>query len=138
MDFPNVTHVFQIGVPMNGEQYIHRLGRTGRAGKKGVGFTILFPFEASIFNNYRELKRLPIQRFEAPAAGEKTSKAVYDAIRNVDPKARDQAYAAWLGYYKVYLTKMRWTPEMLVAHANKMALEAFGCEQIPGMDPRYV
>lgn len=41
MDFPNVTHVIQIGVPRDREQYIHRLGRTGRQGKEGSGYLII-------------------------------------------------------------------------------------------------
>ena len=35
IDFPDVTLVIQVGVPANRETYIHRLGRTGRAGKSG-------------------------------------------------------------------------------------------------------
>ena len=45
VDYPDVTHVVQIGAPSNTEQYVHRLGRTGRAGKKGQGVLILTPFE---------------------------------------------------------------------------------------------
>lgn len=41
MDFPNVSHVFQVGLPVSREQYIHRLGRTGRQGKEGKGFLIV-------------------------------------------------------------------------------------------------
>ncbi|KAL4909865.1 hypothetical protein BDW74DRAFT_143903 [Aspergillus multicolor] len=41
MDFPNVTHVIQIGVPKTREDYIHRLGRTARAGKTGEGWIFL-------------------------------------------------------------------------------------------------
>ena len=41
MDFPNVSHVIQIGVPPDREQYIHRLGRTGRADKSGQGWLLL-------------------------------------------------------------------------------------------------
>lgn len=41
MDFPNVSHVIQVGLPSSREQYIHRLGRTGRAGKEGKGFLIV-------------------------------------------------------------------------------------------------
>ena len=36
----------QAGAPMSREQYIHRLGRTGRAGKTGRGVILLSPFEA--------------------------------------------------------------------------------------------
>ena len=35
MDFPGVTHVIQVGLPPSQEQYIHRIGRTARAGKTG-------------------------------------------------------------------------------------------------------
>ena len=41
MDFPDVTHVIQIGLPKSSEDYTHRLGRTGRAGKQGEGWLIL-------------------------------------------------------------------------------------------------
>ena len=41
VDYPNVTHVVQVGAPQSRETYIHRLGRTGRAGKEGEGLLIL-------------------------------------------------------------------------------------------------
>ena len=40
VDYPNVTHVIQFGSAENRETYIHRLGRTGRAGKVGRGIVI--------------------------------------------------------------------------------------------------
>lgn len=40
LDIAEVSHVFNYDVPMNAEDYIHRIGRTGRAGKKGVSYTI--------------------------------------------------------------------------------------------------
>jgi len=41
VDYPDVSHVIQVGAPKNRETYIHRLGRTGRAGKLGKGLLIL-------------------------------------------------------------------------------------------------
>lgn len=41
VDYPNVTHVIQYGSAEHRETYIHRLGRTGRAGKKGQGLVIV-------------------------------------------------------------------------------------------------
>jgi len=41
VDYPNVTHVVQVGSATNRETYIHRLGRTGRAGKSGTGILVL-------------------------------------------------------------------------------------------------
>ncbi|ODQ63506.1 DEAD-domain-containing protein, partial [Nadsonia fulvescens var. elongata DSM 6958] len=41
MDFPNVTHVFQFGIPGELPSYVHRIGRTARIGNKGKSFVIL-------------------------------------------------------------------------------------------------
>lgn len=41
MDFPGVTHVIQVGLPPDRDQYIHRIGRTGRAGAAGQGWLLL-------------------------------------------------------------------------------------------------
>lgn len=40
LDIPGITHVIAMDVPQDGEQYIHRCGRTGRAGKRGIMVTI--------------------------------------------------------------------------------------------------
>lgn len=40
-----VSNFFQVGLPSSREQYIHRLGRTARAGKQGHGIILLAPFE---------------------------------------------------------------------------------------------
>ncbi|ODV97943.1 hypothetical protein PACTADRAFT_47772 [Pachysolen tannophilus NRRL Y-2460] len=45
MDFPNVTHVIQIGVNPDLSNYTHRVGRTGRAGKEGHSLLISTDFE---------------------------------------------------------------------------------------------
>jgi superfamily II DNA/RNA helicase len=39
IDVPNITHVFNYGLPMKAEDYVHRIGRTGRAGRSGVAVT---------------------------------------------------------------------------------------------------
>jgi ATP-dependent RNA helicase DeaD len=45
IDIPNVTHVINFNVPENRERYIHRIGRTGRAGKRGLAITMATPSE---------------------------------------------------------------------------------------------
>ena len=40
LDIPAVSHVFNFDVPVNAEDYIHRIGRTGRAGRSGKAFTL--------------------------------------------------------------------------------------------------
>merc|ERR1719203_1074191 len=57
VDYPGVTHVVQFGMPSTREQYIHRLGRTGRAGAQGKGWLVLGPFESLFLG---ELKNIDV------------------------------------------------------------------------------
>lgn len=41
IDVPDITHVINYGLPEDQENYIHRIGRTGRAGKEGIAITLL-------------------------------------------------------------------------------------------------
>jgi superfamily II DNA/RNA helicase len=40
IDVPSITHVFNFGLPMKSEDYTHRIGRTGRAGRDGLAITM--------------------------------------------------------------------------------------------------
>jgi superfamily II DNA/RNA helicase len=41
LDIPDVSHVFNFDVPVHAEDYVHRIGRTGRAGKQGIAISIV-------------------------------------------------------------------------------------------------
>ena len=43
LDIPDVSHVFNFDVPSHAEDYVHRIGRTGRAGKTGTAYTLSVP-----------------------------------------------------------------------------------------------
>lgn len=43
LDVEGVTHIFNYDIPHDAETYIHRIGRTGRAGQKGVAITLMSP-----------------------------------------------------------------------------------------------
>ncbi|CAE8698198.1 unnamed protein product, partial [Polarella glacialis] len=58
LDYPGVTQVVQVGAPHSKDEYIHRLGRTGRAGNSGRGLLLLHDFEARSF--LAELADLPL------------------------------------------------------------------------------
>ena len=46
LDIPDVSHVFNYDVPHHADDYVHRIGRTGRAGKSGRAFMIVTPADA--------------------------------------------------------------------------------------------
>jgi ATP-dependent RNA helicase DeaD len=43
IDVTNLTHVVNYGLPQDNESYVHRIGRTGRAGEKGLAYTLVSP-----------------------------------------------------------------------------------------------
>ncbi|KAH6786099.1 hypothetical protein C2S51_038554 [Perilla frutescens var. frutescens] len=96
VDYPDVTLVVQIGVPADKQQYIHRLGRTGRKGKEGQGILMLAPWEEFFLST---IKDLPISKATEPLVDPDTTKKVERALAHVEMKSKESAYQAWLGYY---------------------------------------
>jgi len=45
LDIPKVSHVINFDVPINAEDYVHRIGRTGRAGRSGIAISLALPEE---------------------------------------------------------------------------------------------
>ena len=126
MDFPSVTHVFQVGLPMDRESYIHRLGRTARADASGRGVLILSQPESFFL---RTLKGININQYEdIPLAYEQVSRSVA-TLEN-----KGGVYSAVLGYYKTSIKQLQWSPAELVRQANVFAVEGLGCPEIPPLE----
>eukprot|EP00931_Biecheleriopsis_adriatica_P106761 TRINITY_DN81145_c0_g1_i1.p1 TRINITY_DN81145_c0_g1~~TRINITY_DN81145_c0_g1_i1.p1 ORF type:complete len:571 (+),score=123.07 TRINITY_DN81145_c0_g1_i1:73-1785(+) len=62
MDYPNVTLVLQFGAPATREMYIHRVGRTARAGKRGRAVLVLGELEKAFMASVEDL---PLRRHES-------------------------------------------------------------------------
>jgi superfamily II DNA/RNA helicase len=71
IDVPTISHVVNFGLPMTAEDYVHRIGRTGRAGKTGTALTLAVADEAH--------KIRAIQRFT-------TQQIPVDVIAGLEPK----------------------------------------------------
>ncbi|XP_019460872.1 PREDICTED: DEAD-box ATP-dependent RNA helicase 31-like isoform X2 [Lupinus angustifolius] len=144
VDYPDVTLVIQLGIPADREQYIHRLGRTGRKGKEGQGILLLAPWEEFFLSTAKDL---PIEKAAVPSVDPETTKKVEKALAHVEMKNKEAAYQAWLGYYnsnkKIGKDKYR-----LVELANefsrsmgldnppaipKLVLGKMGLRNIPGL-----
>ncbi|SMX28525.1 ATP-dependent RNA helicase RhlE [Pelagimonas phthalicica] len=66
LDVPSVSHVFNFDVPSHAEDYVHRIGRTGRAGREGKAFTIVVPRDEKYFDAVEALIQKEIPRIENP------------------------------------------------------------------------
>ncbi|MFL2928832.1 MAG: DEAD/DEAH box helicase [Opitutales bacterium] len=62
LDISNVTHVINYDVPQHSEDYIHRIGRTGRARTEGEAFTLCKPEELPLVESVEKLLGSPLPR----------------------------------------------------------------------------
>ena len=138
MDFPNVTHVIQVGLPQSQEAYVHRIGRTARADKTGEGWLLLSQMEAREARH--RLPDMPLQPdhtldtakvdmkkdAQLPEYTANTLTQVGDAMRMVPRTLKAASYLAAMGFYQWYPHK-----QMLADNLNDLAKYGWGMETPP-------
>ncbi len=66
LDVEHLSHVVNFDVPASPESYVHRIGRTGRAGREGVAITLVEPREHRLLRNIESLTRQKIDVATVP------------------------------------------------------------------------
>ncbi len=66
LDISGITHVINYDVPQQAEDYVHRIGRTGRAAKEGDAFTFMSPDEIAMVKQIERVIGQPIPRISVP------------------------------------------------------------------------
>ncbi|KAI9882367.1 MAG: exosome non-catalytic core subunit rrp4 [Watsoniomyces obsoletus] len=144
MDFPNVTHVIQLGMPQTREDYIHRLGRTARGNKTGEGWLLVS--ELQLKGARSRIRGLPLEpnnsletasvRFDEPSmipsSVARTMTQVREAAQVAPRAMKSKAYMSYLASDS-YLEK-----EDMVRAINSMSKHAWGMEQPPSISPNLV
>jgi ATP-dependent RNA helicase DeaD len=67
LDIKNVTHVYNYDVPKSSEDYVHRVGRTARAGNQGIAATLLSDRDYENFDRVLRDRSLEIKKVPTPA-----------------------------------------------------------------------
>ena len=148
VDYPGVTHVVQFGIADSRESYIHRLGRTGRAGKVGEGLLVLTDVERNFMKSLTGLE-IPVNQEMQSMMDKEPSQQfmtkmdpIFDAINS----GRDQslvqsinsAYQSMLGFYNGKLAKLGVKGnDALVEFVNSFAAQA-GLSRIPEIEMRTI
>jgi superfamily II DNA/RNA helicase len=102
LDVKGVSHVINFDVPWQPDDYVHRIGRTGRAGAKGIAITLAAPADSELIERIEKLTGQKIQRIGKPsevekaaapapkAAASKPEKAAPKRARKEQPKAEQE------------------------------------------------
>jgi len=72
LDVPSVSHVFNFDVPSHAEDYVHRIGRTGRAGRDGTAIMICVPRDEKNLADVERLVQREIPRLDNPLSSGKS------------------------------------------------------------------
>ncbi len=66
IDVPTISHVINFGLPMKAEDYVHRIGRTGRAGRSGIAVTLAERQDLSMIKRIQQFttQSIPVSRIE--------------------------------------------------------------------------
>jgi ATP-dependent RNA helicase DeaD len=70
LDISGVTHVYNFDIPQDPESYVHRIGRTGRAGKHGMAITFVSPREMGQLKNVERTTKRKMERLTPPTIDE--------------------------------------------------------------------
>ena len=85
IDVEGVTHVFNYNLPDEAENYVHRIGRTGRAGKEGVSYTIFTEKDKKRLQAVEDFIGMKIDRIRVSEEPEPTE----SSPRNVNPPKKN-------------------------------------------------
>ena len=70
LDVERISHVVNFDIPTDTESYVHRIGRTGRAGRHGDAISFITPRERYLLNHIEKLTRQPLTQMALPTADE--------------------------------------------------------------------
>ncbi len=87
LDIPEVSHVFNFDVPIHAEDYVHRIGRTGRAGREGAAFTMVTKEEGKYLKAIENLINKELPYFDNGAV-EETEDSAKPARREARGRGR--------------------------------------------------
>ena len=95
IDVPRVSHVINYDIPYDTEAYVHRIGRTGRAGREGVAILFVAPRETRMLKMIERATRQPITPIALPSSEEVSNLRVAQFKRQVVETVNAQE----LGFY---------------------------------------
>ena len=98
IDVYNLTHVINYSLPQNPDSYVHRIGRTGRAGNEGTAITFITPSEYKRLMFIQRIARTDIRKSKVPEVKDiikAKKKKIYDDLTAILEDEIDTKYSSW-------------------------------------------
>jgi len=134
IDVPRVSHVVNYDIPYDTEAYVHRIGRTGRAGRTGNAILFVAPREVSMLRSIERATRSPIAPLTLPSRADVTNKRVADFKASVAEVLNAEGLDFFSNIVSQIAEEQNVSAEE-VAGALAMMAQKGKPLQIPGEDP---
>ena len=96
LDISGVTHVYNYDIPQDPESYVHRIGRTGRAGKGGMSVTFVTPNEMSYLHVIENLTKKRMATLRPPTEKEAFKGQLGAAVEQIEAKLEENGLDKYL------------------------------------------
>ena len=134
IDVPRVSHVVNYDIPYDTEAYVHRIGRTGRAGRNGNAILFVAPREIRMLRTIERATRQPISPLTLPSRADVTNKRVADFKEKVAEVLNAEGLDFFANIVSQIAEEQSVSAEEIAAALAMMAQEGKPL-QIAGEDP---
>jgi ATP-dependent RNA helicase DeaD len=100
LDIKDVTHVINYSIPQNPDSYVHRIGRTGRAGKSGIAITLVNPREYRHLRLIEKTAKTVIDKKKLPTQKDVIKAKEKNVIRDISGIIKENKHEAYLSLCK--------------------------------------
>lgn len=121
IDVNDLTHVVNYAIPQEAESYVHRIGRTGRAGKEGTAITFMTPSEYKKLLQIKRITKTDIRKEKLPEIKDVILSRKHRIIENITNILQEGNLDGFLDMAKDLLKEGN--PENIVASLLKSAYE---------------
>jgi len=120
LDVDNVDAVFNYQIPQDIEYYVHRIGRTGRAGKKGMSFSFAWGEEVSRLRRIESYTKAPIKMIAPPSVEDVEKIRIQKTLEDILAKASGSVKKSYVKAAHSLIEGSAMEPEALLAAVISM------------------
>jgi ATP-dependent RNA helicase DeaD len=130
LDIDHVSHVINYDIPESPDVYVHRIGRTGRAGREGVAITLVQPRESYLLKAIEKVVKQRIEPARIPTVADVRARRMETLVASLRETLVDDDFGA----YRVAVQTLagEFDPLDVAAAAAKLAAEAVHGEEGDG------
>ncbi len=121
LDVERISHVLNYDIPSDTESYVHRIGRTGRAGRKGEAILFVTPKERRLLHSIEKATRQTIEPFRMPSTSDINQQRIARFKQNITDTLEEQDLTLFTRLMEEYQQEVEIEPIQVAAALAHLA-----------------